>query len=263
IVAINVPLALLFAFATLFLRGKSANLLSIGAVDFGIIVDSTVIMVENIYRHVSAKDESDVSVREKIIRAGAEVQRSLFFTTLIMVVAMLPLFTMKGPEGQIFGPMADTYAFALAGALLLALTLSPVLCMLLMKNLKPAQDNFLVRGLKRLYLWQLEKVLDYRWATVISFGLLVVMTFGVVGVMGREFMPELEEGNMYIRGTFRLNSALPSVVEHVRTFRKIVSQYPEVEAVVSQTGRPDDGTDTGGFYNVEAFVPLRPEEEWP
>src|SRR5213078_3189396 len=130
IVAINVPLALLFAFAVLFLRGKSANLLSIGAVDFGIIVDSSVIMVENIYRHLSSGDYAELPLKERILRASREVERSLFFSTLIMVCAMLPLFTMRGPEGQIFGPMADTYAFALSGALLLAMTVSPVLCCL-------------------------------------------------------------------------------------------------------------------------------------
>src|SRR5262249_52195733 len=263
IVAINVPLALLFAFSTLFLRGKSANLLSIGAVDFGIIVDSTVIMVENIYRHLSSGEQTSLSHRERIIRAAAEVQRSLFFSTLIMVVALLPLFTMKGPEGQIFGPMADTYAYALVGALLLALTISPVLCLLFMKNLKPARDNFLVRNLKRLYLWQLDFALSCRWMAVGLFVLLVVMTVGVLPVLGREFMPELEEGNMYIRGTFRLNSSRESVVEKIRTFREIVRSYPEVEAVVTQIGRPDDGTDMGGFYNMEAFVPLRPENDWP
>src|SRR4051812_11967278 len=145
IVAINVPLALLFSFAVLFLRGKSANLLSIGAVDFGIIVDSSVIMVENIYRHLSSREYAEMRLKERIRRATGEVERSLFFSTLIMVCALLPLLTMQGPEGQIFGPMADTYAFALGGALLLALTLSPVLCLLLFKNLQPARDNFLVR----------------------------------------------------------------------------------------------------------------------
>ena len=120
IVAINVPLALLFAFAVLFLRGKSANLLSIGAVDFGIIVDSSVIMVENIYRHLSTGVHADLPIEQRILRASGEVQRSLLFSTAIMVCAFLPLFTMAGPEGQIFGPMADTYAFALGGALLLA-----------------------------------------------------------------------------------------------------------------------------------------------
>src|SRR5207253_6782941 len=155
IVAINIPLALLFAFGMLFLRGKSANLLSIGAVDFGIIVDSTVIMVENIYRHVNSTEHVELPLKDRILRACDEVERSLFFSTLIMVCALLPLFTMKGPEGQIFGPMADTYAFALGGALLLALTVSPVLCCLFLKRVGPARDNLLVRGLQALYLRQL------------------------------------------------------------------------------------------------------------
>src|SRR5262249_28520901 len=140
IVAINVPLALLFAFGVLFLRGRSANLLSIGAVDFGIIVDSTVILVENIYRHLSSGPQEDNPVEDRVVGACAEVERSLFFSTIIMVCALLPLFTMKGPEGQIFGPMADTYAFALGGALLLALTISPVLACLCLKKLQPRRD---------------------------------------------------------------------------------------------------------------------------
>src|SRR5207253_10523730 len=162
IVAINIPLALLFAFAVLYLRGKSANLLSIGAVDFGIIVDSSVIMVENIYRHISSGEFAELPLRDRIIRATHEVERGLFFSTAIMVCAFLPLFTMQGPEGQIFGPMAATYAFALGGALLLALTLAPVLCRLLYKNLKPARENFLVRWLKASYLRQLERCLNHR-----------------------------------------------------------------------------------------------------
>ena len=145
IVVLNVPLALLFALAVL-LRGKSANLLSIGAVDFGIIVDSSVIMVENIYRHLSTGVHADLPIEQRILCASGEVQRTLTFSTAIMVCAFLPLFTMAGPEGQIFGPMADTYAFALAGALLLAMVLSPVLCQLLLPKLKPRPDNWLVRG---------------------------------------------------------------------------------------------------------------------
>src|SRR5262249_17482952 len=154
------------AFAMLFFRGKSANLLSIGAVDFGIIVDSSVIMVENIYRHLSSVDQPEVPLKQRIVTASHEVERSLFFSTAIMVCAFIPLFTMQGPEGQIFGPMADTYAFALGGALLLALILSPVLCVLMFRRLKPAPDNFLVRWLKRGYLRQLERCLKYRWITL-------------------------------------------------------------------------------------------------
>ena len=175
IVAINIPLALLFAFAVLFLRGKSANLLSIGAVDFGIIVDSSVIMVENIYRHLTHGEHADLPLKQRDRQACAEVERSLFFSTLIMVCALLPLFTMKGPEGQIFGPMADTYAFALGGALLLALTLSPVLVLLFLSNLKPARDNFLVRWLEAFYLRQLTLLLKLRWVALAGFCALVVV----------------------------------------------------------------------------------------
>ncbi len=142
IIAINLPLALLFAFGALYVRNESANLLSIGAVDFGIIVDSTVIMVENIYRVLSSGKYANLAIKDRIVRAAHEVERSLLFSTLIMVCALLPLFTMKGAEGQLFRPMAETYAFALAGALLLAVTLAPVLCLLLFRNLQPRATTF-------------------------------------------------------------------------------------------------------------------------
>lgn len=263
IVAINIPLALLFAFAILFLRGKSANLLSIGAVDFGIIVDSSVIMVENIYRHLSSGEYADLSLKDRILRASREVERSLFFTTAIMVCAFLPLFTMKGPEGQIFGPMADTYAFALGGALILSLTVAPVLCLLMFKNLKPAPDNFLVRWLKTGYLRQLDRCLRYRGITLTIMGALFALTVAMLPLLGREFMPELEEGNLWIRATLPINIALDAATEKAETARRIMQRYPEVEVVVAQTGRPDDGTDPTGFYNVEFFVPLKPHGEWP
>ena len=172
IVAINVPLALLFAFTLLYFRGQSANLLSIGAVDFGIIIDSSVIMVENIFRHLSAGEYADLPIKERLLRASREVERPLLFSTAIMVCAFIPLFTMRGPEGQLFGPMADTYAFALAGALVLAVTLAPVLCLLLFRNFQPIHDNFLVRFLKSRYLWQLKLCLKYRWATLAVMGTL-------------------------------------------------------------------------------------------
>jgi heavy metal efflux system protein len=263
IVAINIPLALLFAFAILFLRGKSANLLSIGAVDFGIIVDSSVIMVENIYRHLSSGEYSDLPLKERILRASREVERSLFFTTAIMVCAFLPLFTMKGPEGQIFGPMADTYAFALAGALILALTVAPVLCLLLLKNLRPAPDNFLVRWMKTSYLKQLDRCLRYRAITLTLMGALFALTAGMLPLLGREFMPELEEGNLWIRATLPINISLDAASEKADIARKIMQHYAEVEVVVAQTGRPDDGTDPTGFYNVEFFLPLKNHGEWP
>jgi cobalt-zinc-cadmium resistance protein CzcA len=319
IVAINVPLALLFAFSVLWARGKSANLLSIGAVDFGIIVDSSVIMVENIYRHISAGEYRELPLRERILRASGEVERGLFYSTAIMVCAFIPLFTMQGPEGQIFGPMADTYAFALGGALMLALTLSPVLCLLFFRRLKPARDNFLVRWLKGSYLRNVEWCLNHRALTLGVFGVLIVGTLawlflvpvlqkldesddraavpawkhGVSALarrlpaLGHEFMPELEEGNLWIRGTFPVNVALDEVSARVTGVRShagtdratdvvpekavrvrdyalaIISKYPEVETVVAQLGRPDDGTDPTGFYNAEFFVPLKRPRDWP
>ncbi|HVS38602.1 MAG TPA: efflux RND transporter permease subunit, partial [Gemmataceae bacterium] len=209
IVAINIPLALLFAFAMMYLRGKSANLLSIGAVDFGIIVDSSVVMVENIYRHISSGERAHLPLKERILKACMEVEKPLLFSTLIMVCAFLPLFTMQGPEGQIFGPMADTYAFALGGALVLAVVLAPVLCLLFYRNLRPAEDNFLVRWLKNSYLRQLDFCLRYRWVTLGVFATLLVGTaVFAVPRLGQEFMPELEEGNLWVRGTFPLNISL-------------------------------------------------------
>jgi cobalt-zinc-cadmium resistance protein CzcA len=263
IVAINIPLALLFAFSVLFARGKSANLLSIGAVDFGIIVDSSVIIVENIYRHISSGEYAELPLKERIIRACHEVERPLFFSTAIMVCAFIPLFTMQGPEGQIFGPMADTYAFALGGALLLALTIAPVLCLLLFRNLGPSHDNTLVRWLKRSYLTQLNRCLNHRILTLSLFGTLTLVTACMLPLLGGEFMPQLEEGNLYIRGTFPVNVSLEEAADQARQARAIMRSFPETEVVASQVGRPDDGTDPTGFYNVEFSIPLLPEKEWP
>lgn len=263
IVALNVPLALLFAFGVLFARGKSANLLSIGAVDFGIIVDSTVILVEGVYRHLATGAHAEEPLEKRVVKAAAEVERSLFFSTIVMVCALLPLFTMKGPEGQIFGPMADTYAFALGGALLLALTVSPVLCCLLLRHVQPRPDNPLVRGLQAAYLWQLSVLLRFRWVTAGVFIAALVGTGILAANMGREFMPELEEGNLYIRGTFPINISFEEIGIRGREFRRLMRQFPEVAAAVPQIGRPDDGTDPTGYYNMETFVPLRPMKDWP
>jgi cobalt-zinc-cadmium resistance protein CzcA len=264
IVAINVPLALLFAFSVLYVRGKSANLLSIGAVDFGIIVDSSVIMVENIYRHLSSGENAELPLKERILRACHEVEHSLLFSTLIMVCAFLPLFTMQGPEGQIFGPMAETYAFALGGALLLALTIAPVLCLLFFRNLKPVPDNFLVRYLKRSYLRQLRICLKYRGLTLGFFGGLILGTFVfLVPHLGREFMPQLEEGNLWLRGNFPPNASLEEVVNKTAKAETLLTRFPEINLVLSQVGRPDDGTDPTGFNMVQIFIDLKPKHDWP
>jgi cobalt-zinc-cadmium resistance protein CzcA len=191
------------------------------------------------------------------------VEQALFFTTAIMVCAFVPLFTMQGPEGQIFGPMADTYAFALGGALLLALTVAPVLCLLLFKNLQPSTDNWLVRRMKSSYLRNLRFCLEHSWLTVGVMGALTIGTIMMLPFLGREFMPALEEGNLWIRGTAPLNTSLERHTELSRQARAIMATYPEVESIVNQLGRPDDATDTDGYYNSEYFVPLRPEKDWP
>jgi Cu/Ag efflux pump CusA len=266
IVAINIPLALLFAFSVLYMRGESANLLSIGAVDFGIIVDSAVIMTENIFRNLSSGNYAELPLKERILRSTREIDKALFFSTAIMVVAFIPLFTMHGAEGQLFGPMSQTYAFALGGALLMALTLTPVLCSFLLKDVKPIPENLLVRFLKSRYLWQLKLCLKNPGTTCVVMACLI----GITAVwpmmhLGHEFMPELEEGALWIRGNYPVNSSLDTVVTSVKKARKIMSseKYPEVSAVLAQIGRPDDGTDPGLFNNVEIFVPLRPEADWP
>jgi len=263
IIAINVPLALLFAVSLLYFRGRSANLLSLGAVDFGIIVDSSVIMIENIYRHLSSGEYSELPLTERIIKFTREIDRALFFSTAIMVCAFIPLFTMSGPEGQLFGPMAETYAFALGGALLLAMTLTPVMCLLFFRKFKPVAENFLVRFLKSRYIWQLKICLKYRWVTIGVMLLLIASAACLIPFIGGEFMPQLEEGNLWITAMFPLNVSIDRVAEVMDGARAVMASYPEVEVLVPAIGRPDDGTDPTGYYRVEIFAPLRPMKEWP
>jgi len=263
IVAVNIPLALLFAFAVLFARGKSANLLSIGAVDFGIIIDSTIIMAESIYRKLTSSEHRDESVPDRILQSSGEIQRALLFSTAIMVCAFAPLFAMRGAEGQLFGPMADTYAFALGGGLLLAAVLTPLLCRFFLRNTKETPDNYLVRSMKRGYLRNLDRCLRYRWLFLALIGALVGVTVWQLPHLGREFMPELEEGNLWVRGMYPRNASLDVVADGSRAARAVMRKYPEVELIANQMGRPDDGTDPEGFYKSEFFVPLRPRSEWP
>jgi heavy metal efflux system protein len=263
IVAINIPLALLFAFTMLYVRGKSANLLSIGAVDFGIIVDSSVVVVENIYRNLASGNHPGLPIKERILHFVKEIDHALLFSVMIMVCAFVPLFAMTGPEGQLFGPMAQTYAFSLAGALVLALTLTPVLCMLLFKNFKPVRENLLVRVLKSRYLMQLQLCLRFPKSTCLVMAILIGGTACLIPQLGREFMPELEEGNIWLRGIGPLNMSLDHQVTIARQARAIIAKYPEVESIVTQSGRPDDGTDTEGYYSGEYFIPLRPQKDWP
>lgn len=263
IAAINIPLALMFAFGVLFVRNKSANLLSIGAVDFGIIVDSTVIIVESVFRELSHGVHAELPLAQRIVRAAGRVQRSLVYATGVMVCALLPLFTMTGPEGQIFGPMADTYAFALGGALVLSITVSPVLSLLLLRNVRAKPDNWLARGLQGLYLAQLKGLLALRWLVLAVFLAGVGVTGLVAAHMGREFMPELEEGSILIRGVFPINVSLEEVVQRAKEARRVIGKFPEVQVIPTLMGRPNDGMDTGGYYLFQSNLPLRDQNEWP
>ncbi|MGC1723720.1 MAG: efflux RND transporter permease subunit, partial [Isosphaeraceae bacterium] len=240
-----------------------ANLLSIGAVDFGIIVDSSVVVIENINRNLASGNHPDLPIKERILIFVKEIDHALLFSVMIMVCAFVPLFAMTGPEGQLFGPMAQTYAFSLAAALVLAVTLTPVLAMLMFKNFKPVKENILVRALKFRYLWKLQLCLRFPKTTCVVMAFLIGGTACLIPQLGREFMPELEEGNLWLRGIGPLNMSLDHQVAIARQARAIIAKYPEVETIVTQSGRPDDGTDTEGYYSGEYFVPLRQQKDWP
>jgi heavy metal efflux system protein len=263
IVAIMIPLALLFSVSVLYARGESANLLSIGAVDFGIIVDSSVIIVENIYRHITARNaDRSRPLIDRIGDASHEIERALFFSTTIIVCAFIPLFSMSGPEGALFGPMASTYAFAIFGALILAVTLAPVLCSFLFHNKTEETDTFVDRLMKRRYLRALDRILDHRWLTLGLMGGLLVFTITLIPTLGGEFMPQLEEGNLWIRALMPRTVSLEEAARMAPKLREVMASIPEVRGVMSHVGRPDDGTDVTSFFNLEFNVPLKPMGEW-
>jgi cobalt-zinc-cadmium resistance protein CzcA len=263
IVAIMIPLALLFSVTVLYVQGKSANLLSIGAVDFGIIVDSSTIIVENIYRHITAHDaDRSRPLIDRIIDASSEIERALFFSTTIIVCAFIPLFSMTGPEGALFGPMANTYAFAICGALLMAVTLAPVLCSFLFVNKSAATDTWLDKIMKLRYLRMLSLVLRHRGLTLTIMGSLFVLTLFLIPRLGGEFMPPLEEGYLWIRAVLPRTVSRENAIRMAPRLREVIASVPEVRGVMSHLGRPDDGTDVTGFFNLEFGAPLKPMGEW-
>jgi cobalt-zinc-cadmium resistance protein CzcA len=263
IVAIMIPLALLFSVSVLYWQGKSANLLSIGAVDFGIIVDSSTIIVENIYRHVTAHDADRTRpMIDRIIDASNEIERALFFSTTIIICAFIPLFSMTGPEGALFGPMANTYAFAIFGALILAVTLAPVLCSFLFRNKSVAKDTLLDKIMKLRYLRMLAIVLRHRVLTLAIMGSMFFWTLFLIPRLGGEFMPPLEEGYLWIRAILPRTTSLENAARLAPRLREVIGSVPEVRGVMSHLGRPDDGTDVTGFFNQEIGAPLKPMGEW-
>jgi cobalt-zinc-cadmium resistance protein CzcA len=262
IVALTVPMALLFTFSIMALLGESANLISLGAIDFGIIVDSTLIMVESIFYHLTQRMGPGLTVPMHIVRAAREVGRPIFFATMIILVAFIPLFTMTGVPGKIFAPMSLTYGLALTGALLMAFTLAPSLCFFLLREPFREHDTTLVRNLRRAYVAFLHWALRHRQLVVGVAAGLFVITIALVPLLGGEFMPALEEGNLWVRATMPVDISFEQASRLASEIRGIFRRYPEVSGVVSQLGRPDDGTDPTSFFNAEFLVNLKPRKEW-
>ncbi len=280
IVAATIPFALSFAIALMVAMGESANLLSVGAIDFGLVVDASVIMVENIFRHLtqSAAQRHDsepllhrlrttVGLHGKfevIANSATEVNRAILFSAAIIIAGFVPLFTLSGIEGHIFGPMAKTYAYAIAGGLIATFTISPALSsMLLERHEAEEKETMVARWLRRIYTPAVEFALAHRRVTLA--GALVLMVLAVLAArgLGLEFLPKLEEGNLWIRATMPPSISLDEGDSYVNGMRRIIKGFPEVKTVVSQHGRPDDGTDATGFFNSEFFVPLKPADDWP
>jgi cobalt-zinc-cadmium resistance protein CzcA len=264
IVALTVPFALLFAATCLKLRGIPANLLSLGALDFGMVVDGAVVMVENIVRHLSHQDTSYKTTLERIRNAAHEVQRPVFFAIAIIITAYLPIFTLQRVEGRLFHPMAWTVAFALIGALLFSMLVAPVLSSLLFSKGVREWRNPVMEFLKKRYRNALRWAIEHRLVTVggaaIGFAITIYLTLG--GVIGSEFLPHLDEGALWVRGTLAPSTGPTEGTRLADETRIVLCSFPEVTQCTSQVGRPDDGTDTTGFFNTEYFVDLKPKEQW-
>src|SRR5882762_8232547 len=270
IVSATIPVALLLAVMITVLRGESANLLSVGAIDLGIIVDSTVIILENIYRHLShhspGHEQAPLSLPERlhrILNGAIEVDKAILFSVLITIAAFLPLFTMQGVEGQIFGPMARTYAYALLGAVIATFTVTPVMASILLPAHIREVETILVRYIRKLYQFVLPRaVRHYRIAaTIATIFLVLCLSLGLR--LGTEFLPKLEEGNLWIRAVMPPTITLEAGMETVAKIRAVISSYPPVQTVFSEQGRGDEGTDPDGSFLAEFFVPLKPTDEWP
>ncbi len=269
IVALTIPFALLFAAACLNLKGIPANLLSLGALDFGMVVDGAVVMVENIVRHLG-RDNPGRSNREgktpkqQIFEAAHEVQRPVFYAIAIIITAYLPIFTLQRVEGRLFKPMAWTVAFALLGAIIFSIVVVPALSSLFYPGGTKEWHNPVMEFLIRIYRRALRVAVHFRYVTVgiglISFGFVLYLTFG--GVIGSEFLPHLDEGALWVRGTLAPSTGPTEGIRLMNQARLIVCSFPEVTQCSSQTGRPDDGTDTTSFFNTEYFADLKPKEKW-
>ena len=263
VVAMAIPFALLFAFAMMVMTGKSANLISIGAIDFGILVDTAVVVIENIHRRLHEASEPG-SRLDLIAGATADSARPVLFSTLVILVAFIPLFTMRGVPGKIFSPMSVTYGFALTGALLFAIFFAPVLASFRRAPVKSSSgDTFVVKWARRAYTRAIPWILGRPWFVVAFAVVLLSVAALILPAIGGEFMPKLEEGNLWIRATLPQDVSFEYGESMANEIRAIIMSFPEVTNVVSQEGRPNDGTDVTTFNNLEFYVPLKPERQWP
>jgi cobalt-zinc-cadmium resistance protein CzcA len=262
IVAVSIPLALAFAFICLDLQNASANLLSIGAVDFGILVDGAVVMVENIFRRMAARESGSLEVLQIIKDAAAEVDRPLVYAVAVIVAGFLPIYVLSGPSGKLFKPMADTMVFALIGSLIVTLTLLPVLCSWFMRPGVQERRNAAFEGIKSAYIRGLDACLASPWLTTLASAALLALSLLLIPRVGAEFMPKLDEGALWVRATMPYTISFDEAAKIAPRVRQVLRSFPEVTTVASELGRPDDGTDSTGFFNVEFYVGLEPYAQW-
>jgi heavy metal efflux system protein len=266
IVALTIPFSLLFAATCLDLRGIPANLLSLGALDFGMVVDGAVVMVENIVRHIHQRksDEASLPILEVIRGAAHEVQRPVFYAIAIIITAYLPVFTLQRVEGRLFRPMAWTVAFALLGALIFSMLIAPVLASMFFSKGAHEWRNPAMEFLKTSYRKAVRQAIAHRYITVGAavIGVCVAFYLAFGGVIGSEFLPHLDEGALWVRGTLAPSTGPTEGIRLANQARIVLCSFPEVPQCTSQVGRPDDGTDTTGFFNTEYFVDLKPKEQW-
>jgi cobalt-zinc-cadmium resistance protein CzcA len=263
IVALTIPFSLLFASICLNLAKIPANLLSLGALDFGMVVEGAVVMVENIIRTMSHRN-SDSDGLEVIRESAHEVQRPVFYSIGIIITAYVPIFTLERVEGRLFKPMAWTVTFALLGSLIFSMLIAPVVCSFLFKKNVSEWRNPIMTAITRGYRATLEWAIRFRWITVLAaagaVGVSAYLAYS--GLIGSEFLPHLDEGAIWARATLAPSTGPTEGARLMHQARIILASFPEVKQVVSQIGRPDDGTDTTGFFNTEYFVDLKPKEEW-
>ncbi len=262
IVATAIPLAMFFAFICLDLKHVSANLLSIGAVDFGILVDGAVVMVENIFRRVAARAGQPLHIREVIMSAAAEVDRPIFYAVAVIVAGFLPIYVLSGPSGKLFTPMADTMIFALIGSLVVTLIFLPVVCSWALRKGVRERRNPAFEAVKAGYITGLDFCLAHPWLTTITCALVLAGSLLLIPSIGAEFMPQLDEGALWVRATMPYTISFEESAKISPQIRKILRSFPEVTIVADEHGRPDDGTDPTGFFNCEYYVGLKPYGEW-